>query len=148
MQFGERKGDKVVYSMQEALFLVDNNKMDIYDSRQKNLSKGEIEKKFEKIDKRFKIKYIVFQNLRKKGFILKSALKFGADFRVYEKGKKIGENHSKWLIFVVSDKEKVLWNEFTAKNRIAHSTRKELLLAIVDEEQEVTYFETKWLKPQ
>ena len=40
---------------------------------------------------------------------------------------------------------KLEWKDFTAKNRIAHSTKKQLLLAIVDEEGDVSYYQSDWL---
>ena len=45
-----------------------------------------------------------FKDLRKKGYIVKTALKFGADFRVYEKGVKPGEDHAKWVVFPVHER--------------------------------------------
>ncbi|MBU1252016.1 MAG: tRNA-intron lyase, partial [Nanoarchaeota archaeon] len=38
-------------------------------------------------------------------------------------------------------------HDFSAKNRVAHSTKKNLLLAIVDEEGDVSYYEVRWVKP-
>ena len=77
---------------------------------------------------------------------MKTALKFGADFRVYDKGEKISEKHSKWIVFVNYESDKITWHEFSAKNRVAHSTKKNLLLAIVDDESDVIYYEVRWLK--
>ncbi|HLC22649.1 MAG TPA: hypothetical protein VJJ79_02655 [Candidatus Nanoarchaeia archaeon] len=39
------------------------------------------------------------------------------------------------------------WYEFAAKNRVAHSTRKKLLIAIVDDENDVTYYSISWTRP-
>jgi len=38
----------------------------------------------------------VYKDLRDKGFIIKPGLKYGADFSVYEKGSRPGDEHSKW----------------------------------------------------
>ena len=145
-RFGEKKTGKIIYSLSEVLFLVEKEKMDVF-SNLKKFSKGELLIKFRKIDKKIQLKYIVFRDLRKKGYILKTALKFGADFRAYEKGKKLGKAHAKWIIFVEHETKKTSWHEFSAKNRVAHSTKKKLLLAIVDEEEDITYYEVRWLKP-
>jgi tRNA-intron endonuclease, archaea type len=145
-RFGEKTGEKIYYILQEALFLVETKKMEIFDSKDKKISEKDLLKKFEKIDKKFKTKYFVFRDMRQKGFIVKTALKFGAEYRVYEKGKSIGENHSKWLLFPVSATQNMTWQDFSAKNRIAHSTNKKLLIAIVDEENAVSYYEVNWLK--
>jgi tRNA-intron endonuclease, archaea type len=144
-RFGERTGEKIFYTLQEALFLVETKKMEIVDSKEKKLSERELLKKFERIDKKFKTKYLVFRDLRQKGLVVKTALKFGAEFRVYEKGKSIGEDHAKWILFPVSQNEQLTWQDFSAKNRIAHSTNKKLLIAVVDEENEVSYYEVNWL---
>jgi len=144
--FGEPTDEKIQYSLSEALYLVEKGRMEI-SSRNKKIPKKELLNKFRRIDKKIQIKYPVFKDLRERGYIVKTALKFGADFRVYDKGVKPGKKHAKWLLFVEHESKKLSWHEFSAKNRVAHSTRKNLLLAIVDEENKITYYEVKWIKP-
>ena len=143
---GEQVGDKIQYSLSEAYFLVETEKLEIIQGNKK-LAKTEVIKKFNKIDKKFQIKYPIYKDLREKGYIVKTALKFGADFRVYEKGAKPGKKHAQWIVFVEHESKKSTWHEFSAKNRVAHSTKKNLLIAILDEESDVTYYEVKWIKP-
>jgi len=145
-RFGEKIDEKIQYSLPEALFLVDDKKMDIY-QKDRKLALKQILNQFEKIDKKFKIKYIVFKDLRKKGYIVKTALKFGAEFRVYKKGANIGEEHAKWILYPVSETSELTWHDFSAKNRVAHSTKKNLLIGIVDEENDVSYYEISWIRP-
>jgi tRNA-intron endonuclease, archaea type len=145
-RFGEKKGEKITYMLSEALYLFEEKKMEIFDTKNKCLTEEEIVRKFKKTDKKFKTKYIVFRDLRKKGYIVKTALKYGAEFRVYDKGIKIESGHSKWICFPVLENQNLTWQEFSAKNRVAHSTKKNLLIAIVDEEEDVSYFEIKWIK--
>lgn len=143
----EGQRDKIQYSFTEALFLVEKNKMEVLSSNGKALEKKELMKKIQGLDKKINIKYPVFRDLREKGYIVKTALKFGAEFRVYDKGQKPGKHHSKWIVFTDHESNKTTWHDFSAKNRVAHSTKKKLLLAIVDEESDVTYYEVDWLKP-
>jgi tRNA-intron endonuclease len=143
---GEKKEGKIVYSPVEALYLVKKNKLEIF-SRDKKLSHDELIRRFKKIDNKIQLKYPVFKDLREKGYVVKTALKFGAEFRVYEKGMKMEENHSKWIVFCDYESRTFNWQEFSAKNRVAHSTKKKLLLAIVDEEGDITYYEVNWIKP-
>jgi len=145
--FGETLSEgKIQYSIPEALFLVEKNKMEIFLMSGKKIEKGNLEKKFQKIDKKIQIKYPVFKDLREKGYVVKTALKFGAEFRVYDKGAKPGKKHAKWIVFTDHESKKLTWHEFSAKNRIAHSTKKNLLLAIVDEEGDITYYEVRWVR--
>lgn len=144
--FGIPFGEKIKYSNQEALFLLEKEKIEIFLGKKK-LSLEELKKKFQKIDKRTQLKYVVFKDLRERGYIVKTALKFGADFRVYEKGSGPGKKHSKWIVFVDHESKNIKWHEFSAKNRVAHSTKKNLLLSIVDEEGDISYYECSWIKP-
>ena len=100
--FGEKLEGSIEYSATEALFLVKQKKMNIF-SGKKGISFHDILKKAYRNDKRAGIKFLVYEDIRKKGYIPKSALKFGADFRVYEKGKKPSEEHAKWLVFAVKE---------------------------------------------
>lgn len=143
--FGEKKEDKIQYSFAETLFLVERKKMDVFLKRKK-LSGDDLMKKILRFDKKIQVKYPVFRDLRKKGYIVKTALKFGAEFRVYDKNAKPGKKHAKWIVFTDYESKKLTWYEFSSKNRVAHSTKKNLLLAIVDEEGDITYYEVKWLK--
>ncbi len=144
--FGEPIGEKIQYTLSEAIYLVEKNKIEIY-SRNKKIPKKEVLQKLQRIDKRIQTKYPVFKDLRNKGYVVKTALKFGADFRVYDKGSKPGKSHAKWLVFCEHESRKNSWQDFSAKNRVAHSTKKKLLLAIVDEESDVLYYEVNWIKP-
>ena len=144
--FGEPREGKVQYSLPEVLFLAEKGKMEV-SSAKKKLSKKELLEKFVKIDKKIQIKYPVFRDLRERGYIVKTALKFGAEFRVYEKGSRPGKEHAKWIVFVAHESKRFTWHEFSAQNRIAHSTKKNLLLAIIDEEGDISYYEVRWIKP-
>jgi tRNA-intron endonuclease len=78
---------------------------------------------------------------------VKTALKFGADFRVYERGIKPGQDHAKWILYPVNEGGTLTWHDFSAKNRVAHSTRKKLLIGAVDTEGDVTYWQVNWVRP-
>lgn len=145
-RFGEKKETKIEYSLVEALYLLSKGKIHIL-SGKKAMQIEELIKKAKKFDKRIETKLPVYTNLRDKGYILKTALKFGADFRVYKKGVKPGEDHALWVLYCVKEHEAHTWQDFSAKNRVAHSTKKNLLIGIVDDEDSVTYYEVKWLKP-
>ena len=128
------------------MYLVEKKKIEIYKNTKK-LGFNELMEKCKKIDKKTQGKYIVYRDLRDKGYLLKTALKFGADFRIYDKGDRPGKAHAKWILFVVSESDEMTWHDFSAKNRVAHSTKKNLLIAVVDNEGDVTYYEVSWKRP-
>jgi|SRR3989338_6953136 len=144
--FGEKKENKIVYSLIESLFLVSAEKITVhFNSKPLNFEK--LLSKTKKIDKKIETKFLVYSDLRKKGYIPKAALKYGADLRVYDKGIRPGQDHAKWILFAVNETHNINWQEFAAKNRIAHSTKKNLLIALIDQERDITYYQVSWFRP-
>ena len=143
---GDRIEDKIHYSFVEALYLIKKEKMILYKDKRK-ISADKLMGIAERKEHNFFARYMTYADLKNRGYTVKTALKFGADFRVYDKGKKPGEEHAKWSVFSVYESEKFPWYECAAKNRVAHSTKKNLLIAIVDAEGDLTYYECRWLRP-
>jgi len=146
-RFGEFKSKKYYYSLFEALYLVEEEKMDVLDDKGKIVSFDNIIKRAKKLEPNFWVKYCAYKEMRKRGYIVKTALKFGADFRIYDRGIKPGEDHAKWILYPVHERHVFTWYDFSAKNRVAHSTKKRLLLGVVDDEGDVTFYEVNWTRP-
>ena len=144
-RFGEISESRIVYSLPEALYLAEKKKLSA-SLKGKKLSFQKLMEQALEIDSKISVKYPVFKDLRNKGYIVKTALKFGAEFRVYDKGAKIGEDHAKWILYPVRESDSLTWHDFSAKNRVAHSTKKNLLIGILDEENEITYYEISWIR--
>jgi len=144
-RLGEKKGKRIEYSNVEVLYLINSGKMDVI-SGGKELGEDDLLKKLKRKDKKIDTKFAVFSDLRKKGYVVKTALKFGAEFRVYDKGVKPGEDHAKWILYTAKEADRMSWHEFAAKNRVAHSTKKNLLVAVVDDDGDVSYYEISWMR--
>jgi tRNA-intron endonuclease, archaea type len=138
---------KVELSLLEGLYLMEKGRLDIKSEAGRKVSLESYVKKARKVEPNVWIRYCVFRDMRNRGYIIKTALKFGADFRVYDRGVKPGEDHARWIVFPVHEGSTLTWHEFSAKNRVAHSTKKRLLMGIVDAENDVTYYEIKWMRP-
>jgi len=145
-RFGEIKDKKLLYSLPEALYLLEKKKIEV-SRKNKKLTFNSLMSELQKIDKKIQTKFTVFKDLRQKGYIIKTALKYGAEFRVYEKGAHPGKKHAKYILFPVDESKEMTWHDFTGKARIAHATKKILLIAIIDEESDITYYEVNWKKP-
>lgn len=138
---------RVQLSLHEAAYLLEKDRIELFDGRKKNLSSQDFMAKANKIEPNFWVRFSVFKDMRDRGYIIKTALKFGADFRVYDRGIKPGEDHARWVVYPVHEGSTLTWYEFAAKNRVAHSTKKRLMLGVVDDEGDVTYWEVKWIRP-
>jgi len=147
-RYGELLDDgRIHLSLIESLYLSEKKRLIVYDSRNREIVSEKLLNKSKKIEPNFWVRYCVYKDIRNRGYIIKTALKFGADFRIYDRGVKPGEDHARWVVFPVHEGSSLTWYEFSAKNRVAHSTKKRLLIGCVDDEGDVTYWEIRWLRP-
>ncbi len=93
----------------------------------------------------FDMLYETYKELRNMGFIVRSALKYGADFAIYR--KRPGLEHAPYLVKVLSYNQVIDPGDLIGWGRISHSVRKELLLAVTYPSRARTYITFKWLKP-
>ncbi|MSS74867.1 tRNA-intron lyase [Candidatus Pacearchaeota archaeon] len=139
---GEKIHNRIEYMPIETLFLYDTNKAQIEGKKQ--LSRTQLITKLKKRDTRLLSTYAIYRDLRTKGYIVKSALKFGGDFRVYEKGVTPESSHAKWILHAFQSTEKTDWHNIAAKLRVTHATKKAFLIALTDRDNSVSYYEMNW----
>ena len=138
--YGHQLGDAYILFPYEAAYLLEIGRVEIKQKEKNLLFQDILQLKVINI-----LEYQVYKDLRSKGYYLGSGLKFGCDFRVYEKGHKKDESHSKWLVKIVKDSEKLSFKDFASNIRVGHSTNKKMLYAIVDFEGSISYYESDWI---
>lgn len=89
--------------------------------------------------------YTVYRDLRGKGYVVRPAMKFGADFAVYQYGP--GIDHAPFIVHVIPGTESIDPVEMVRAGRLSHTVRKKFVLATIDEVQKrVLYFMFMWWK--
>ncbi|MFH0715127.1 MAG: tRNA-intron lyase, partial [Candidatus Diapherotrites archaeon] len=130
----------------EAVYLLEKENIEIEDKKGKKIGEKEVHKVALK-EKKFSQKYAVFKDLKERGFCVKTGFKFGFDFRVYPRGKKPGEAHSQWVVSVHSQSEKFSLPELSRMIRLAGNLKTKLLMAVVDAEHQVSFYEAGRITP-
>jgi tRNA-intron endonuclease len=136
--------DGLQLSIIEALYLMEKGKLEV------KLDSGDLS-----IDNLFKIirkqgsftNYIVYRDLRNRGYIVKTGFKYGSEFRLYERGKSPGDGHSNYLVKVANENSEFLMSDLSSYVRVAHGVNKKLLFAVVDDENDITYYNVEWTRP-
>ena len=146
--FGENKGRGIVLDLYEGLYLTAKGKIKI-----KQKEKMEIKLNNKKItgkellqiglnqDNKFYSKAIVYSDLRENNYRVKTGLKFGFDFRVYPKGKNMGEAHSQFGINVAPENEKLSMTQISRITRLAGNIHIKAIVAVVDREDFINYYQ-------
>lgn len=130
----------------EALHLLRKRKIEVYtEDSTSPIKEKDLIAVAEEQHKDFSRKYQVYEDLRKRGFIVRPGLKFGADFAVYRHGP--GIDHSLFIVEVIAKSDEVSAIEVVRAGRLATSVRKRFVLATAAESGKVRYFVFTWHKP-
>lgn len=156
----DEKEKNLKLSYIEAFYLLKKNKLEIYKSRDsmlrkngKPLTDNAFRKYGKQLDNDFDIKNEVYKNLRDRGYIVKSGLKYGTHFRVYDRGikPKKGERsaieHARYLVHATTEDMSYSIPEIARIIRLAHSVKKKFWLAVLDNEGDITYFQMMRIVP-
>ncbi|HDN75659.1 MAG TPA: tRNA-intron lyase [Acidilobales archaeon] len=131
-------------SLIEALYLCELGILKVFEG-DKEVSFNELYERAKKLIPSFERIYPTYKELRERGFIVRSALKYGADFALYR--LRPGLEHAPYLVKVLDYNEKLDPGDLIGWGRLSHSVRKDLLLAIVGPDGNRKYIMLKWLKP-
>lgn len=120
----------LVLDLIEGYYIYLNNKIDIYRSDGKPISLKEITNICKKQYTDFEVKYLVFENLRNKGYIVTPGIKFGCDFAVYIHGP--GIDHAPFLVKVLKPNDEISGVDIVLAGRLATTVKKQFILAVTD----------------
>ncbi len=140
--YGSMMRDSRVLSLQpfEALYLVERQKVSIIEEQTKErLVFRELLQRFSEDDPDIWTRYIVYRDLRARGFVVKGVEGPDIDFLVYERGS-YGKKMPRYVIYTVWEGSKVpverlgkVLDDATGSDRI-------LRLAVVDRRGEIVYY--------
>jgi len=77
-------------------------------------------------------KYIIYMDLRKRGYFVRSGYGDGIEFRVYKRGADFETDSARYLIYPVFEGSPIELRDLDKISRIALSSRKDLIVATVD----------------
>lgn len=146
--YGKNIQGRLDLSFVEALYLVEKGKLKVGKRDFRSLLRYALKR-----DSRVYEKYLVYRDLRNRGLVVKTGFKFGCDFRVYQRGvgvkrgPKSPKEHTKWIVFAVPEDYTCSFAELSRAVRLAHSIRARMLWAVVDNEEDITYYEILRVKP-
>jgi tRNA-intron endonuclease len=150
--YGKPLENRVELSLVEACFLLEKNKISIKKDNTPLDFKSFLEYCTAK-EPEFHQKYVVYKDLRERGYLVKTGFKFGAHFRVYERGVKLkrgpkeAHEHTKFVVHAISEEDRFSYPELSRAVRLAQNIRAKMVWAVVDSENDVTYYEIVRVTP-
>ncbi len=149
--YGEpQSGGSLRLNLLEALYLYESERLVISGPERQEMSFGDLVTYASRRIANFEVRYIVYSDMRRRGLIVNLAgdTHDGIDFHLYRRGDtpKTASPHA----FVISISERQMFNldYLFALSAGAAGTGKEIILAIVDEEGDITYYRMKSMEPR
>ena len=130
----------------EVLLLCERRRILLWEDNDKNKEQYDFERLltyFTQYDERLWHKYIIYMDLRKRGYIVRTGYGDGIEFRVFKRGANFEEDSAKYLIYPVYEGSPIELKDLDRISRVAMSSRKELIIATVDRLSKPIYYSVK-----
>ena len=133
-------------SLIECVFLVSSGILEVTNPKvERTMTKDELLDLGKEKSVEFNDRFLVYSELRTRGYVVRPGLKFGTDFAVYEYGP--GKDHAPFLVHVIPQKNGVVPLDIVRAGRLATSVRKKFIIATVKESGEIAYYSFVWHRP-
>ena len=141
--YGRPKGDILEVSLVESAFLIYMKKIRI-EIEGKEIGFEDFFLKASSLLRNFELLYIVYKDLRERGYYVQPGV---TGFRVYPRGGHPGKKPAEFFVFVTSERIPLLLSQLILHLGTVENLKKRLVVAIVDEESDITYYEVKRTAP-
>ena len=141
--YGDKENNNYFLETYEALYLLHLNKLVITNGDVVDFS--DLLKHALRYDKEIVTKFLVYRDLRSRGYVVKEGFGFGTDFRVYDRGG-YEKKRAKYVVFCVNEGINVKVGELSKHVREIETMGKNAIAAVVERRGEVIYYKLTNMK--
>ena len=136
--YGEKDGDEYVLTDYEALYLAYIKKLEAYSGRKK-LGVNDLVKRSLREDRNAWTRFLIYRDLRSRGYVAKEGFGFNVDFRVYERGE-FNVKPTRYVVFGLNEGTEVTVREMAEAVQQIMRMGKEPVVAVIERRGEVIYY--------
>jgi len=139
--YGEIKNNDLVLSPVEVLYLLENNKGIILTDRNKEIKFVDACRLISKKEGSIWRLYLVYRDIRDRGYIVKTTNDYLTPFEIFERGKTPLQNDAFAFILVAESGKEIQLEELSQALEKAKKSNKLLIVALIDELGDITYYQ-------
>jgi tRNA-intron endonuclease, archaea type len=136
--YGEKIQDMYIVESYEALFLLYSRRL-VLKKKKTIVDFSNFLQMLLKKDLSIFTKFLIFRDLRTRGYIAKEGFGFGNDFRVYERGE-YSRKPAKYIIFGINEGISIKANLLYENIRSIEKMGKEAIIAVIERRGEIIYY--------
>ncbi|HZT35474.1 MAG TPA: tRNA-intron lyase [Nitrososphaera sp.] len=141
--FGEREGQEYVLKPYEALYLLQAKRLTF--AGKKDITFDSLFEHLLKHDRNIMTRFLVYRDLRSRGYVAKEGFGFGDDFRVYERGE-YEKKPAKYVVFGINEGANVTARGFASAIEQIEKMGKEAVVAVIERRGEVIYYKASKMR--
>jgi tRNA-intron endonuclease len=96
------------------------------------------------LDENAWVHYLVYRDLRSRGYVVREGFGAAIDFRIYERGA-YGKDTASYLILSTQEGKPVPIEDLTGALQQCQSQKKEMILAVMNRRGEIVYYSVSQL---
>ena len=136
--YGDMEKNKLLLKPFESLYLLYTDKLKIFKGK-KNIDFDSLLQIYKKQNEDVLTQFLVYRDLRTRGYTVKDGFGFGSDFRVYGKGD-FGEKGAKFLVFSFNEGKQEKVGLLQKKIEEITKMGKEPIIAVIERRGEIIYY--------
>lgn len=138
--YGTVEDKELMLNAYETLFLLSKGLLEIFKGKSKKaLDFQELLHLFRPADENVWVKYLIYRDLRSRGYVVREGFGLGITFRVYERGE-YSKATATYLILAIQEGKPIAAKELARVLRHVQSLKKKLVLAVVNRRGEIVYY--------
>ena len=142
--YGTAENDVFTLAFYETLYLLDKELLEVKDEKGKQIDFQALLQVYEKTDPNAWVNYLVYRDLRSRGYVVREGFGAGTDFRVYDRGA-YGKDTASYMVLGTQEGKPLPVDDLTKALRHCQSQKKELVLAVMNRRGETVYYSVSQL---
>jgi tRNA-intron endonuclease, archaea type len=145
--FGEKQDSEYILQTYEALYLIRTNRLVLKTKRVKQIDFESFFNIILRHDREILTKFLIYRDLRSRGYVAKEGFGFGVDFRVYERGE-FEKKPAKYVVFGINEGIQIEAMDFSEALDQIIKMGKNAVVAVIERRGEITYYKVSKVRFQ
>jgi len=137
--YGTLEKKVLTLTFYEALYLLDKGMLEVKDAKCKAIDFQSLLYVYSAQNNNAWVNYLVYRDLRSRGYVVRDGFGSGIDFRIYERGT-YGKDTAPYLIMVTQEGKPLPVNDLSDALTKCNNQKKELILAVTNRRGEVIHY--------
>lgn len=137
--YGTREKDKLMLRDYEALYLLYSKKLNLTDEEGKPVAFEDFAESTQRRAGDTWTKFMIYRDLRSRGYVVREGFGFGTDLRVYERGD-YPKKAAKYVVFALDEGIEQKMSELQKSVKEMAKMGKEAIIAVIERRGEVIYY--------